>query len=137
MLVTTKIRTPKSHENCLLCGDKNRFGMKLEFHTIGDGEVSATLSSNKHHQGYEGILHGGFVASLLDSAMCNALFAIGVEAVTADMHIRYREEVPYNSEVELVGKVISKSKLLYKVEAKLLQDGKPVAEATSRFVKRR
>ena len=137
MLVTTKVSTPKSHENCLLCGDKNRYGMKLEFHTISDGEVSAKLSSNKHHQGYEGILHGGFVASLLDSAMCNALFAIGVEAVTADMQIRFLEEVSYDSEVELVGKVVSKSNLLYKVEAKLLKDRRPVAEATSRFVKRK
>ena len=69
--------------------------------------------------------------------MCNALFEKGIEAVTGDMSIRFFDEVPYNSEVELIGRVISARSPLFKVEAELLRDGKVVASAKSRFVKRK
>jgi uncharacterized protein (TIGR00369 family) len=134
--VTTKrVERPESHDNCLLCGD-TRFGLGLSFQAISEMEVVAKLNSNRHHQGYEGILHGGFVASLLDSAMCNALFNIGVEAVTGDMKIRFHEEIPYNSEVELIGRVISARAPLFKVEGELLCDGSVVASSSARFVRR-
>ncbi len=136
MLVTTKkVERPESHENCLLCGD-TRFGLGLTFHAVSDTEVALTLSSNHHHQGYEGILHGGFVASLLDSAMCNALFNIGVEAVTGDMKITFHEEIPYDSEIELIGRVVSTRAPLFKVEAELIRDNSVVASSSARFVKR-
>ena len=132
----TKVLRPTSHDNCLLCGDKNRLGMGLIFHTQNDGKVTALLNSQKHHQGYEGILHGGFVASLLDSAMCNALFAQDIEAVTADMSIRFHEEIPYNSSVTLCGWVVTSSNMLHKVAAEIVLNNKVVASATARFVKR-
>ena len=133
---TGVVARPQSHDNCLLCGDKNRLGMGLVFHTLADGSVVATLSSQKHHQGYKGILHGGFVASLLDSAMCNALFAIDVEAVTADMSITFHSEIPYDSTIELRGYIVQSSNILYKVAAEITLNKKVVASATSRFVKR-
>ncbi len=134
-MATKKVERPESHENCLLCGD-TRFGLGLTFHAVSDTEVALKLNSNKHHQGYEGILHGGFVASLLDAAMCNALFNIGVEAVTGDMNIRFHEEIPYDSEVELIGRVVSSREPLFKVNGELRSNGKVVATSSARFVKR-
>ncbi len=134
--MTTKfVERPESHENCLLCGD-TRFGMGLRFHALSEMEVAVVLNSNLHHQGYDGILHGGFVASLLDSAMCNALFNIGVEAVTGDMTIRFHEEIPVDSEVTLIGRVVSDSGPLFKVEAELQLHEKIVASSKARFVRR-
>jgi len=136
MPVTTKsVERPSSHDNCLLCGD-TRFGLGLKFSAVSDSEVRTVLNSNRHHQGYEGILHGGFVASLLDSAMCNALFHIGVEAVTGDMTIRFHEEIPYDCEVELIGRIKSSREPLFKVESELRRDGRIVASGSARFVKR-
>lgn len=134
-MTTKAVERPESHDNCLLCGD-TRFGLGLKFHAVSETEVAVTLNSNRHHQGYEGILHGGFVASLLDSAMCNALFNIGVEAVTGDMKIRFHEEIPYSCEVELVGRVVSARVPLFKVEAELRRDGRVAASGSARFVKR-
>ncbi len=133
--MTTKVKRPSSHDNCLLCGD-TRFGLGLTFSAVSDCEVRTVLNSNHHHQGYEGILHGGFVASLLDSAMCNALFYIGIEAVTGDMTIRFHEEIPYSCEVTLVGRVVTTRPPLFKVEAELIRDGRSVASGSARFVKR-
>ncbi len=136
MSVTTKqVERPESHDNCLLCGD-TRFGLGLKFHAVSDSEVALTLNSNRHHQGYEGILHGGFVASLLDSAMCNALFNIGVEAVTGDMKIRFHEEIPYDSEVQLIGRIVSVRLPLFKLESEIRCDGKVVASGSARFIRR-
>ncbi len=135
-MTTNFIHRPVSHENCLLCGDRNRYGLRLRFYAISDSEVETVLNSNHHHQGYEGILHGGFVASLMDSAMCNVLFYRGIEAVTGDMSIRYFEEIPYACEVLLRGKFISGSAPLYKVESMLLRDDRMVVSAQARFVQR-
>ena len=135
--VGQRVSRPPSHDNCLLCGDKNRLGMGLIFHTLIDGSVQATLSSQEHHQGYAGILHGGFVASLLDSAMCNALFAQDIEAVTADMAIKFHQEIPYDSEVTVRGWITQSTNMLFKVAAEITLHKKVVASATSRFVKRK
>ncbi len=135
-MTTNPVRRPESHGNCLLCGDRNRFGLGLRFYAVSDSEVEAVLNSKRHHQGYEGILHGGFVASLMDSAMCNVLFHRGIEAVTGDISIRYLEEIPYDCEVVLRGLFLGGSAPLFKVEAVLMREGRIVVRAKARFVKR-
>ena len=130
------VKTPKSHERCLLCGSKNRAGLNLKFR-CEDGTVSAEVLTNLLHQGYAGILHGGVITSLLDCAMCNALFNHGVEGVTVDMNVSFKKEVPCDSTLTLVGKVLDGRGPIYKTEARIMLSGVDYAVARARFVKRR
>jgi acyl-coenzyme A thioesterase PaaI-like protein len=124
----------KSHQGCMLCGPNALLGLKLDFYSDANQQVWAHFKSSIHHQGYEGILHGGFLSALLDSSMCQALFNRGVEGVTADMNIRFLNEVKVNSAILMTAKVLTSRSPLYKVEGALYVEGVLMAKSTARFM---
>ena len=131
-----KVEKQQSHQHCMLCGTQASFGLKLDFYNDQGGIVWAKAKGGIHQQGYQGILHGGFIAALLDSGMCNAIFNHGSEAVTGDMNIRYLAEIPLTADILIRGKVIKNYLTLYKVEAEIYVDQQLMAKSTARFMKR-
>lgn len=123
-----------SHQHCVLCGSHPVLGLKLNFYSDHIQQVFAYFKSSIHQQGYEGILHGGFLSALLDSSMCQALFNQEIEGVTGDMNIRFLHEVNVNSEILMVGRVISSRHPLHKVEAELYVHGILMAKSNARFM---
>lgn len=123
-----------SHQHCILCGTTPLLGLKLNFYADNNQQVWAHFKSSTAQQGYQGILHGGFLSALLDSSMCQALFNKNIEAVTADMNIRFLHEVKVNSHILMTGKITSYRAPLYKVEGELYVDGKMVVKSTARFM---
>lgn len=131
-----KVDKLNSHQFCMLCGTQSSFGLKLDFYSDQQENVWATAKGGIHQQGYQGILHGGFIAALLDAGMCQAIFNQGVEAVTGDMKIRYLAEVPLTANIIIRGKIKSSCLTLYKVEAEIYVDQQLMAKSEARFIKR-
>lgn len=131
-----KVSKRKSHQHCMLCGTQSTFGLKLDFYNDQEGAVWAKAKGSIHQQGYQGILHGGFIAALLDAGMCHAIFNQGVEAVTGDINIRYLAEIPLTADIVIRGKISSSYLTLYKVEAGIFVDQQLMATSTARFMKR-
>ena len=125
-----------SHSHCLLCGDKNPWSLQLQFQADCNGEVTARFKGRYALQGYDGILHGGVIASLLDSAMTNCLFQQGINALTGELRVRYRHPVPCNANLELRARVATENRPLFVVESELLKDHEVMAEATAKFMER-
>jgi acyl-coenzyme A thioesterase PaaI-like protein len=135
-LLLEKVEKQQSHQHCMLCGTKSTFGLKLDFYNDQEGIVWAKAKGSIHQQGYQGILHGGFIAALLDAGMCNAIFNQGAEAVTGDMNIRYLAEIPLTADIIIRGKINKSYLTLYKVEAEIYVDQQLMAKSTARFMKR-
>ena len=131
-----KVNKMPSHQYCMLCGTQSTFGLKLDFYNDQEGIVWARAKGSIHHQGYQGILHGGFIAALLDAGMCQAIFNQGAEAVTADINIRYLAEIPLSADILIRGKINKRSLSLYKVEAEIYVEQKLMAKSSARFMKR-
>ncbi|MGR5063705.1 PaaI family thioesterase [Photobacterium sp. DNB22_13_2] len=131
-----QVNKPKSHQHCMLCGTQSIFGLEINFYNDQEGIVWAKAKGSIHQQGYQGILHGGFIAALLDAGMCNAIFNQGVEAVTGDINIRYLAEIPLTSNIIIRGKINSSCLTLYKVEADIYVEQQLMAKSTARFMKR-
>jgi len=74
-----------------VCGQDNPIGLKLKFSRVGEG-VWAEFTPSDLHAGYEGLVHGGILAALIDDAMANVWAANGREAVTAKIEVRFRQE---------------------------------------------
>lgn len=125
----------KSHQNCMLCGSQAPLGLNLNFYANQD-EVWTLVNGSIHQQGYQGILHGGFLMALLDATMCHAVFNRQVEAVTADMNIRFLHEVSVNSEMLIKAIITSHYATLYKVSAEIYVDNKLMVKANARFIKK-
>lgn len=130
----TETRHP--HPHCLLCGDRNPWSLRLQFSADADGGVSTPFRGRPALQGYDGLLHGGVIASLLDSAMTNCLFRKGIRAVTGELKIRYRHPVPCHAELKLRARVVRDSNPLFFVESELLMEEQVMARASAKFMRK-
>ena len=136
VLPLQKVEKQKNHQYCMLCGTETTFGLKLNFYNDPEGIVWATAKGGIHQQGYQGILHGGFIAALLDAGMCNAIFNQATEAVTGDINIRYLAEIPLTADILIRGRIVKKYLTLYKVEAEIYVNQQLMAKSSARFLKR-
>ena len=60
------------HQECFACSQTNEYGLQLQFES-NVGEVTCRTEINKPHQSYNGVVHGGIIATLLDAAMVHCL----------------------------------------------------------------
>jgi uncharacterized protein (TIGR00369 family) len=116
-----------------MCGTRNPWSFGLEFAREDDGGVHASVAALPHLQGYEGIVHGGVIAALLDSAMTHCLFHRGVRALTADLHVRYLAPVAVHSALEIRAAVVSIHRRLYVLRAEITVDGSTLAWGEAKF----
>lgn len=121
----------REHPGCILCGAANRLG--LRFAVQADGVVEGVVTCSAAQQGYAGIVQGGVVAGLLDSAMANALFARGVVAVTGELRIRFRHPAATGRPLRVRGWLEKDAAPLYRMAATIEQDGAVSARAHATF----
>jgi acyl-coenzyme A thioesterase PaaI-like protein len=125
----------REHPMCVVCSPHNPSGLKLKFAVQPDGSVAAAFDCLPILQSYPKVLHGGVIATVLDSAMLYALFAIGIVAVTATIEVRYLAPTVTGRFATVRGWTESaKAHPIYDQRAQLSQDGRVVAEAHARFV---
>lgn len=125
------------HAHCLLCGQGNPGSWGLSFRPGEGDSVRGTLQPNPSLQGYDGMLHGGVICGLLDAAMTHCLFHRGVQAVTADLHVRFVEPVSSEKPADVRASVLSVSPPLYRLQAEIFQDGQVKAWGEAKFLMRK
>jgi len=127
----------REHPMCLVCGEQNPNGLKLKFKVQADGSVVAVFNCSPQLQSYPNVLHGGVISAILDSGMVNALFAIGIVAVTATLEIRYLAPTVTGRFAKVRAWIESAAAHpLYLQRAELIQDGKLLVEAKAKFLVR-
>ena len=107
------------HRACLLCGEMNPWSLGLAFEPDGEGGVKTLFTPDLRLQGYDGMLHGGVSAALLDAAMTHCLFHRNVRAVTADLRVRYPHPVRIGLKLDLRAWVTEAHTPLYRLKSEL------------------
>lgn len=116
---------------CFACGPKNPIGLKLEFHFEGDDYVT-TFEVKPEHQGWEGIAHGGLLATVLDEVMTRVMWEKGINTVTGRLEVRYRAPAPVGLVLEIRGRIARHRSHVVETEATATApDGRIIAEARS------
>lgn len=119
---------------CFACGDQNPIGLRLKFEATGDG-VAARFVADRRYQGYQGVLHGGIVMTLLDEAQVYAVAQRFGYAVTAELRTRLRSPAPVGEELLVMGRVTDQRLRLVQSESKVVDSsGRIIAEATGKFM---
>ena len=126
----------KLHPRCVACSPEHPSGLRLRFSEQDDGGVVADFACGRAFEGYPGLLHGGITSMVLDSAMANCMFAEGYEAVTAELHVRYRAPVAVDRTARVSARIQREMHPLYLVESSLVQDGSVKALATGKYMVR-
>ncbi len=139
--MTTDVRQRKMkqlqdahHPRCVVCGVGNKKGLKLTFQVLANGSVEGRVPCRRIFQGYKGLLHGGVISAILDSAMTNCLFAHDVVAVTGELTVRFLYPVPLTRDMVVRANIRESSPPLHYMEAQLTQNNRVVARASAKFV---
>jgi acyl-coenzyme A thioesterase PaaI-like protein len=118
----------ESNQWCFACGPRNPIGLKLAF-LEEDNTYLTTFIPGPEHQGYDGIMHGGLVSTLLDEVMARYLHAKGLNAVTARLDVRFRQPTPIGQQLTVSGWIIGQRGKMYELAGKItLPDGTITAE---------
>ena len=121
---------------CFACGRLNPAGMHLDFDVSRD-RAETRYTGEKRHQGYDGTLHGGVVAALLDETMGWAIFHQGIWGVTAKLSVTYRRPVPVGEELRVSGEVVRDRGRAIELHGAVSRaaDGEVLAEADGLFLR--
>ncbi len=122
------------HAHCFACAPAIEHGLGLIFHTDVEGVTHATWQPSPVFQSYDGRLHGGILATLIDASMVHALFARGIAGVTVEMTVRYHAPVMIGSPVEVAAHLESERHGVYRLCAKICQNGNLAAKAHAKFM---
>jgi uncharacterized protein (TIGR00369 family) len=120
----------------VVCAPSHPLGLRIEYHVGAGGIVHAEFMCPDVFQGYPGQLHGGVITSLLDGAMTNCLFAHGIEAVTAELTVRFLRPVLTDRVAVVSARHIKAFRRLHVLEAELIQEDVTVARAQGKFLDR-
>src|SRR3954468_15305649 len=77
---------------CLACGRENPHGLHLHLHVDPAGVVTTRFVPSEHHIGFQGVAHGGVLATVLDEAMVWAASWAGRRfCLCGEMTVRFRQ----------------------------------------------
>jgi len=121
---------------CFACGRLNPAGLHLDFE-VAENSATARYVALQRHQGYDGALHGGVLAALLDEAMGWAIFHQGIWGVTAKLAVTFRQPAVVGEELAVTGTVVRKRGRAIETTGAITRvaDGAILADATALFLR--
>jgi uncharacterized protein (TIGR00369 family) len=90
---------------CFGCGELNEAGLHLELH-LEPGRCWAELEIPERFQGWEGVVHGGVLTTILDEVMTWSLIERDSWGVTARLTMDFKQPVFVGRRVRALGRVV-------------------------------
>jgi uncharacterized protein (TIGR00369 family) len=126
----------RDNERCYVCGKKNPVGLKIDFKINAETRsISGSFTPSRDHQGYEGIVHGGILSSLLDEAMAKLAYSLGVPAVTAELTVKFKTPAAPGEGLSIFGRITEETNRLILAEAKIERGPVVIAEAKAKLLR--
>lgn len=126
----------KDNQRCFVCGKDNPSGLHVQFtvdHT--SRTITGRFTPRLEHEGWEGIVHGGIIATLLDEAMVKLAAHLGEPAVSAEIIVKFKSPVASGEELVVTGKLLKESHRLIEAEATVEKGLIVVAEAKGKLLR--
>ena len=122
---------------CLVCGKDNARGLKLSSHVDpATGIVKVTFVPTKEMIGFEHLVHGGIVATVMDEAMVWAATWNGKRfCVCGELNVRFRRGARVGETLLVEARVeFSRPKLIQTAATMRTPSGGVVAAAEGKYV---
>ncbi|HUT02384.1 MAG TPA: PaaI family thioesterase [bacterium] len=92
---------------CFACGEKNPYGLHLSFEYSDEGDVAWTyFVPDKSHEGWEGIVHGGITAVVMDEVAAKLVSRMAIRSVTGRLDVRYIKPALVGERLEFRAKLL-------------------------------
>ncbi|MBP7733546.1 MAG: PaaI family thioesterase [Caldisericia bacterium] len=118
---------------CFACGRLNPDGLQLKF-AVFDDHVEAFFECPEKYQGWDGIIHGGIVSTLIDEAMYHAM-TDKPDALTAEMTVRFVRPLRVGAKVKVLGFVDETKGRIITTRAEIRDENNElIAKGTARYM---
>ena len=121
--------------NCFACGSLNSGGLGLIMHVEPDRSWT-TITLDSRFEGWEGVVHGGILCTILDEVMAWALVGADNWGVTARMSVDFRRPVLIGREIRAEGWTTATRRRIVDTAGRIVDpvDGTLLASAEGRYV---
>ncbi|MBY7731307.1 PaaI family thioesterase [Vibrio splendidus] len=147
-----KVFVPHNHRRCQVCSQGFFTDSPICFEAVGEREtlvnhkalakhdtfakydVIAKIVPTDKAEGYDGIMQGGIVTTLHDSAMLHCLFQNSINAMTVSLTSRFHHPIAIGQELEIRAQWVKSRRNIHLLESKITQNGKLCSSAQSQFM---
>ncbi|MDN3701569.1 PaaI family thioesterase [Vibrio artabrorum] len=141
-----KVFIPHNHRRCQVCSQGLFTGSPIRFEAVAEHETltkheavakyktSAKIVPTDKAEGYDGIMQGGIVTALHDSAMLHCLFQNSIKAMTVSLTSRFHHPILIGQELEVCAQWVKTKRNIYFLESQITQCGKLSSSAQSQFM---
>jgi acyl-coenzyme A thioesterase PaaI-like protein len=122
---------------CLVCGRNNPHGLKLFLHVDEQsGHVRCDFIPRPEHVGFEGIIHGGALATVIDEAMVWAATWRGKRfCLCGELTVRFRQMVHVGQTLIVAAQVDYSRPTLIETTARVIDSGNSlIATANGKYM---
>ena len=94
-------------DQCFVCGKGNPKGLQLDFSLNEETKTAeSTLAFPAHYNGWENVVHGGIVATVMDEVMVKSAHLNGHKVVTAEIKVQFKKPAYVETPYRLIGEII-------------------------------
>lgn len=134
MLVDVRPIRVVAHPACVVCGQENAQGFQIDYAIADDGSATAQWTPTARWQGFKGIVHGGVLSTVMDEAMAKAVTAAGLEALTCELRVRFRQAVIPDMPLVIHGWIVGQRGRRIQTEATIYHAGHECLHAWATFL---
>jgi len=126
----------RDNRRCYVCGKDNPSGLQAVFEIDKNARtIIGRFTPRQEHEGWQGIVHGGIVASLLDEAMVKLAAHLGIPAVSAEITVKFKAPAAAGEELSITGKIVKEASRLIEAESTVMRGPVVIGEATGKLLK--
>jgi acyl-coenzyme A thioesterase PaaI-like protein len=121
----------RGHDRCLACTHPD---LKLDFTLDDPHTLRTSVDFTDAMTSFNGMVHGGLQAFVIDEALTCALMGMGIYGATCDLKLRYKASVVVGPTAHIRVKIVGQYKKLFELTAELTQKGQLCTKANARFL---
>ena len=116
--------------HCFACGELNEVGLHLKLN-VEPGRCWTELELPRRFEGWEGLVHGGILCTILDEVMAWSLVSEDNWGVTARMSVDFRKPVMVGQAIRAEGRMDTSRRRIHTTTARILDAATGVELATA------
>ncbi len=128
---------PIFDDYCFACGARNPIGIRMQVKYLEDiAAAESILALPKEFQGWQEVIHGGILATLLDEIMMHAIWHFAGAGVTLGIDVQFRQPLAPAEMILVRGRITETKGRRLKAKGEIIRqaDNRLIANSLGRFL---